>query len=61
MDNDNLPANAVLRFINCNDETCEGLDYMDIPAFSVQFHPEACGGPLDTNYLFDRFMDMMQV
>ncbi len=61
VDNDNLPANAVLRFINCNDETCEGLDYKDIPAFSVQFHPEACGGPLDTNYLFDRFMDMMQV
>ena len=31
----------------------------DMPAFSVQFHPEACGGPLDTRFLFDRFIAMM--
>jgi len=41
-------------FVNVNDGTCEGLDYGN--AFSVQFHPEARGGPLDTAFLFDRFM-----
>ena len=59
VDAETLPANATLRFINGNDGTCEGLDYKDMPAFSVQFHPEACGGPLDTRFLFDRFMQMM--
>lgn len=54
-----LPKNAVISFRNLNDGTCEGLDYLDIPAFSVQFHPEACAGPLDTRYLFDRFIDLM--
>ena len=55
-----LPDFARLSFVNVNDETCEGVDYTDIPAFSVQFHPEACGGPHDTNFLFDRFMKMME-
>jgi carbamoyl-phosphate synthase small subunit len=41
-------------FVNVNDGTCEGMDYGD--SFSVQFHPEACGGPLDTSFLFDRFI-----
>jgi carbamoyl-phosphate synthase small subunit len=44
-------------FINVNDGTCEGLDYG--VSFSVQFHPEAKGGPLDTGFLFDRFMERM--
>ena len=56
---DTLPANAVVSYSNGNDNTCEGVDYTDIPAFSVQFHPEAHGGPLDTSFLFDRFIDMM--
>ena len=51
-----LPAGAVQSYVNCNDGTCEGLDYSDAPAFSVQYHPEAAGGPLDTNFLFDRFV-----
>lgn len=55
-----LPQNAEVSFVNGNDNTCEGVDYTDIPAFSVQFHPEACGGPLDTDFLFDRFIDMMK-
>lgn len=55
-----LPGCATLRFVNANDGTCEGIDYTDIPAFSVQFHPEACGGPHDTNFLFDRFLEMIQ-
>ncbi len=43
-------------FINVNDKTCEGLKYKNINAFSVQFHPEACGGPQDTAFLFDEFI-----
>ena len=53
---DNLPSFAKLAFYNPNDKTCEGITYTDIPAFSVQFHPEACGGPHDTNFLFDKFI-----
>ncbi|MDR2718784.1 MAG: carbamoyl phosphate synthase small subunit [Treponema sp.] len=44
-------------FVNVNDGTCEGMDYGK--SFSVQFHPEACGGPLDTAFLFDRFIQRM--
>jgi len=44
-------------FVNVNDGTCEGIDYGK--SFSVQFHPEACGGPLDTSFLFDRFIERM--
>ncbi len=47
------------RFVNANDGTCEGLDYPDLDAFTVQFHPEACGGPKDTSFLFNRFLDRM--
>ncbi len=59
VENDSLPSYAKLAFINSNDGTCEGVTYTDIPAFSVQFHPEACGGPHDTNYLFDKFIKMI--
>lgn len=48
-----------VRMINANDETCEGIDYIGRPCFTVQFHPEAHGGPLDTEFLFDRFISMM--
>ena len=60
VETENLPSYARLSFVNSNDNTCEGLEYTDIPAFSVQFHPEACGGPHDTNYLFDKFLKMME-
>ena len=60
VENDSLPEYAKLKFINTNDGTCEGIEYTDIPAFSVQFHPEACGGPHDTNFLFDLFTDMIK-
>ena len=56
---DSLPSYAKLSFYNSNDKTCEGLTYTDIPAFSVQFHPEACGGPHDTNFLFDKFISII--
>ena len=58
--NDSLPAGAEVSFINANDGTCEGVNYHNIPAFSVQFHPEACGGPLDTMFLFEKFMTRME-
>ena len=48
-------------FINVNDRTCEGIMYKNAPAFSVQFHPEACGGPQDTAFLFDRFIQSVEV
>ena len=57
--NDTLPKNAVLSFVNTNDGTCEGITYTKIPAFSVQFHPEACSGPLDTGFLFDDFVRLI--
>lgn len=55
-----LPAGARMRYINANDGTCEGIDYPDRKCFTVQFHPEACGGPKDTGFLFDRFIAMME-
>ncbi len=48
-----------IRFVNANDFSCEGIDYPDWNAFTVQFHPEACSGPRDTGFLFDRFISMM--
>ena len=55
-----LCEGAKESFRNANDGTCEGVEYEYMPAFSVQFHPEACGGPLDTSFLFDRFISMME-
>ena len=57
---DSLPEGASMSFVNGNDGTCEGIDYTSIPAFTVQFHPEAAAGPLDTEFLFDRFIAMMK-
>ena len=48
-----------VSFINANDGTCEGVDYPEQNAFSVQFHPEACSGPHDTAFLFDKFVNLM--
>lgn len=52
-------AGGIISYINANDGTCEGIDYPDKNAFTVQFHPEACSGPHDTRFLFDRFLSMM--
>ena len=49
-----------VSFANANDGTCEGLDYPGLRAFTVQFHPEARGGPRDTAFLFDRFVEWMK-
>ncbi len=45
--------------VNLNDNVVEGLNALDIPAFSVQYHPEAAAGPRDANYLFDRFRELV--
>ena len=60
VENESLPLGAVLSFVNTNDGTCEGVVYTKAPAFSVQFHPEACSGPLDTGFLFDEFAHLME-
>ena len=61
VDTDNLdPAVAVPAFVNVNDGTNEGLAYTGKNIFTVQFHPEACPGPQDSGYLFDRFIKMMK-
>ncbi|MBQ7623862.1 MAG: glutamine-hydrolyzing carbamoyl-phosphate synthase small subunit [Clostridia bacterium] len=46
-------------FKNADDNSCEGMEYKDLNCFTVQFHPEACAGPQDTEFLFDRFVGMM--
>ena len=59
VDGNSLKTGKV-RYINANDGTCEGIDYPEWNAFTVQFHPEACSGPKDTGFLFDRFVEMMK-
>lgn len=48
-----------VRFISVHDKSCEGVDFLRFPGFSVQFHPESFGGSRDTEFLFDRFVKMM--
>ncbi|MCI6629951.1 MAG: carbamoyl phosphate synthase small subunit [Lachnospiraceae bacterium] len=55
------PKVATPAFVNVNDGTCEGLSYTGKNIFTVQYHPEACPGPQDSGYLFDRFIQMMEV
>ncbi|MCR4719490.1 MAG: carbamoyl phosphate synthase small subunit [Firmicutes bacterium] len=55
-----IPSGAVLKYINANDSSCEGILYPDKKCFTVQFHPEACAGPHDTDFLFDDFITMME-
>ena len=60
VDADSIPESvAVPAFVNVNDNTNEGMSYVGKNIFTVQFHPEACPGPQDSGYVFDRFMDMM--
>jgi carbamoyl-phosphate synthase small subunit len=58
---DSLDASAVeLTHVNLNDQTLEGLKHRSIPAFSVQYHPEASPGPHDSHYLFEDFRHLME-
>jgi carbamoyl-phosphate synthase small subunit len=51
---------VVVSHVDLNDDVVEGLSALDVPAFSVQYHPEAAAGPHDAAYLFDRFLELMQ-
>ena len=59
VDGDTVKLGKV-RFVNANDGTCEGIDYPELKAFTVQFHPEACTGSKDTSFLFDQFVELMK-
>ncbi len=54
-----LPEVGRVSHVNANDKTCEGVEYFGAPVFTVQFHPEACAGPADTSFLFDKFLGMI--
>ena len=57
---DTLPETVgKMSYFNANDGTCEGMDYFKWNCFTVQFHPEANGGPKDTEFLFDEFVKRM--
>ena len=59
VDSESLPPQWRSLFINANDLSNEGIIHTSKPFFSVQFHPEACGGPQDTSFLFSNFIDMV--
>jgi carbamoyl-phosphate synthase small subunit len=58
-DSPNGYGRVEVSHVGLNDDVVEGLRALDIPAFSVQYHPEAAAGPHDANYLFDRFRDLV--
>ena len=59
VEEDSLPAELEITHRNLNDDTVAGLRHRELPAFSVQYHPEASAGPHDSRYLFDQFRGMM--
>jgi carbamoyl-phosphate synthase small subunit len=60
VESESMKGTAQLSFRNANDQSCEGLEYPGKRCFTVQFHPEACAGPHDTEFLFGRFLRMMR-
>ncbi|HOV77706.1 MAG TPA: carbamoyl phosphate synthase small subunit, partial [Sedimentisphaerales bacterium] len=60
VDPDTLPPYLEVTHWNLNDDTVEGLVHLEVPAFSVQYHPEASAGPHDSHYLFARFRDLIE-
>lgn len=60
VDPDSLPVAVEVTHVNLNDNCCEGLRHRELPAFSVQYHPEASPGPHDADYLFTQFFGLME-
>jgi len=60
VDMETVKDKVVMTHMNLNDKTCEGIQHKTLPAFSVQYHPEASPGPHDSRYLFQRFIEMME-
>jgi carbamoyl-phosphate synthase small subunit len=58
--NETLSNKVQLTHVNLNDDTVEGIARLDVPAFSVQHHPEASPGPHDSLYLFDQFIELLK-
>jgi carbamoyl-phosphate synthase small subunit len=56
---DSLPSNVEVTHVNLNDQTVEGIRHRELPAFGVQYHPEASAGPHDSHYLFDEFRKLL--
>lgn len=59
VDEDSLPDDLEVTHRNLNDQTIEGVRHRSLPAFSVQYHPEASAGPHDSDYLFDQFIELV--
>jgi len=60
VDDSTLPEDWEPLFVNMNDGSNEGIRHKTNPWFSAQFHPEACSGPTDTEFLFDEFVAMIE-
>jgi carbamoyl-phosphate synthase small subunit len=57
---DSLPETVEVTHVNLNDQTVAGLQHKTLPIFSVQYHPESAPGPHDSEYLFRRFIELME-
>ena len=60
VDDTTLPSDWEPLFVNMNDGTNEGIRHRTMPWFSAQFHPEASSGPRDTEFIFDKFLQMVR-